>query len=102
MKVSVFRFLAAFSLALAILNAALLAHFAAENAKLREAVEVERLLCEEAARLHAKERARYESLYRNLTKALEENREINDALMEVSGKVVVPKNYTVILEREDP
>jgi hypothetical protein len=41
-------------------------------------------------------------LYRNLTKALEENREINDALMEVSGKVVVPKNYTVILEREDP
>jgi len=101
-KINVSRLLAVFSIALALLNLAMLACFISENARLREAIEAERSLYEETSRLCAEERSRYEELYKVLMVILEENEEIKEIFMSLNGNVVVPQNYTAILEREGP
>jgi hypothetical protein len=74
-------------------------YFGFENAKLREAVKEEQALYEEAVQLIAREEEEYESLWSKLKKALEANKELDGLLVNISGKVLVPLNYTLILER---
>jgi len=80
-------------------NLVMLAYFSIENAKLREAVKSEQLLYEEALRLVDQEREDYDSLWMELQKALKANKELEEFLVNITGKVLIPQNYTYILER---
>lgn len=80
-------------------NLSMFVYFGFENAKLREAVKEEQALYEEAVQLIAREEEEYESLWSKLKKALEANKELDGLLVNISGKVLVPLNYTLILER---
>ena len=99
MEVSVIRFLTILMILLLVLNLATLVYHSIENARLREAIKTEQALYEEVIKLRERRRSEYESLYSKLLEALEENRRLNTTLRGISGSVVVPCNYTVILER---
>jgi len=80
-------------------NLLTIAYFSIKNIKLKEAIRTEQLLYEEAVKLRDQYRSECEDLYRKLLEALEENEELNTTLRGISGSVVVPYNYTAILER---
>ncbi len=102
MKIRVFHSLVALSILLVISNLAMLAYFSIENARLKKAIEAERSLYEEAVQLHVEELSRYEVLYGELQEALKENEELKEFFVNMSSKVVVPQDYVIILEREEP
>jgi len=101
-KIRVFHSLVALSILLVISNLAMLAYFSIENARLKKAIEAERSLYEEAVQLHVEELSRYEVLYGELQEALKENEELKEFFVNMSSKVVVPQDYVIILEREEP
>ena len=98
-KASTTRILVALVTILLALNLAMIVYYYVENARLREAVRAEQALYEEAVKLRDQYRGEYEDLYRKFLEALEENEELNTTLRGISGSVVVPYNYTAILER---
>jgi ABC-type maltose transport system permease subunit len=98
-KASASHFLILLIVLLILSNLFMLIYFSIENARLREAIETEQKLYEEAIQLREQEWNRYEDLYSKLLKALEVNKELNTTLRSIPGSVVIPYNYTSILKR---
>jgi hypothetical protein len=77
-------------------------YFYFDNVRLREAIERERSLYEEAVKSYRRELDSYTVLNRSYYEALEVNRRLGELLTYFQGKLIVPYNYTVILEAGAP
>ena len=96
------KLLTSLSILLLASNIVAFAYFYIENVRLREAIVRERLRYEEAVELYRRELDTHIALNRSYHEALEVNRRLEELLAYFRGKIIVPCNYTAILEAEAP
>jgi len=96
------RLLTSLSILLLASNILTFTYFYLDNVRLREAIEGERSRYGEAVESYRRELDIYTVLNRSYYEALEMNRRLEELLMYFRGKLIVPYNYTVILEDEAP
>jgi hypothetical protein len=96
------RLLTSLSILLLASNILTFTYFYIDNVRLREVIERERSLYEEAVESYRRMLDSYTVLNRSYYEALEMNKRLEEFLMYFQGKLIVPYNYTVILEAGAP